>query len=185
MWRSINPFAVFAIGVIVLFALIWNHYQLPTILWGKKATADGIVLDTYPIRVKHGFLQDITYGYQVSGQYHIAKRRIGKSFPYQFAGNRVRVEYQLDQPNRHNLIGFFSDYSRRTSTRESYKDSVGTLITLRNGIVSFRHTSTGSLDSVWYGFGEWANDTLQVHLLNEKERLVAIPRNTLRKQPKL
>ncbi len=108
------------------------------------------------------------------------EKRIGKSFPYQFVGNRVQIEYQISQPSRHKVKGFFSDYSKLTSTLESYRDSLGNTVTLKNGIVSLYPSSLSSKEDPSYGFGEWSEDTLRIKLINGETKKLNIARAALR-----
>lgn len=180
MKRGINPVLVFTLGVIILLWLMWNHFQLPVFLWGQTGMVTGRVVDTLPVRAKRGVFQDVTYAYEVSGKHYIMEKRIGKSFPYQFVGNRVQIEYQISQPSRHKVKGFFSDYSKLNSTLESYRDSLGNVVTLKNGIVSLYPSSLSSKEDPSYGFGEWSKDTLRIKLINGEAKKLSIARAALR-----
>ena len=105
-----NP-AVFAIlFLIVAGYLMWNHFELPTLFFGKTAKTKGYVEKIDLVRgIKgRGYYQKTYYFYNVNDSIYKDDFTASKKHGLQNIGDSLLIEYSISSPSKNKVAGFYN-----------------------------------------------------------------------------
>lgn len=129
-------------GLIFLAAFVyvgWNGFEFPKFILGKTNITTGKIVNTFHHwGVKGKSYQRVKFIYSVNDSIYFDFMTIGKKYGSQNIGNRVRIEYSINKPEKNKVIGFFNDY--QNSQKEKYHTNENTgysEISLINGLYDF------------------------------------------------
>lgn len=173
-----NPwtFAMVFLAVFAIFA--WNGFEFPRFLMGEKQTTTGKVVQTF---IKHGSsgepYQRLKYVYAVDNEYYFDFKTIGQKYGAQYVGNRIEIEYLVNNPKKNKVIRFFSDYNNLFDEKFHTNQEIGlSEISFINGIYrSKEQGSYGKLLNADLGEFDITKDSLKLNsFLGQNDRLFVV-----------
>jgi hypothetical protein len=90
--------------------LMWNHFELPTILWGETGTVKGTVekIDLIPGYKGSGVYQKTYYFYIVNDSNYKDNFIADKRHGIQKIGDKLSIEYSKNNPSKNKVVGFYN-----------------------------------------------------------------------------
>lgn len=170
--KKANPWTIGIILIFGFFIFVWNDYEFPFHPFTDTSEVQAKISDIewVPVEGGHGFLQKITYFYFIGDKQYVDIKKIGRKYKKQHIGNRVLIEYSIENPDKTKIIGFFGDYKNEIEeVYFSYFESGYYQITLLNGLFNeFEYGKNGVLFSEKKGEYKRIQDTLSLDYFNPK-----------------
>jgi len=153
------------------FIFAWNDYEIPFSPLTETAETKGKIsnIKFVPVEGGHGFLQKVTYYYQIGDKRYSDIKKIGRKYKMQHVGNRVLIEYSTENPEKTKIIGFYNDYKNEVDeVFYSYFKTGYYQITLLNGLFNeFEYGKKGIVISENKGEYLREKDTLILNYFNQ------------------
>lgn len=118
----------------------WNGFEFPKVILGKTDITTGKILDTYHkwgVR-GGGSYQRLKFVYSVNDSVYFSFTTVGKKYGRQNIGNRVKIKYSLQNPEKSKVEAFYNDYQNSNEEKFHTNENIGfSEISLINGLYKF------------------------------------------------
>ncbi|MCT4639812.1 MAG: hypothetical protein N4A72_19090 [Bacteroidales bacterium] len=151
--------------VLTAVYFVWNYFETPTIIIGERSETTGKIKDIKFVLYGRGHVQRADYFYIVDDSVYFDQILVGPDYGKQHVGNRIVLEYDVNNPERHKIVKFIPDFKETVMMKGVTPKKVGYCeIILTNDIVSIKDYGVkGRLEYDYLGYFYTVSDTIYVN----------------------
>jgi len=141
---------------------VWNYFETPTIIIGERSETTGKINNIKVGLYGSGYIQRADYFYIVDDSVYFDQILVGPDYGKQHTGNRIVLEYDVNNPEIHKIIKFIPDFKETVIMKGITPKKVGYCeLILTNDILSIKdYGIKGRIEYDYLGYFYVVSDTI-------------------------